>query len=146
MRSNELPERVYMFISDSQELACVCAFLGIEHAKTIITAALVAPGDGDYENVYLSEGGDFKDSANWDWQPASFYTDHIPEELDLQDTFEESRRAPDPINWDEWGECGTCGTKVDTKWTFDPFLSEIWDETVMGWWCDDCYSNRNDDI
>ena len=85
MRRQDLPNYEYLFVTDSQELECVCAFLGIEHAFTLITAALVAVGDGEYEAVYLSEGGNFKRSAYWDWQPASFYTDHVPDELDLQE-------------------------------------------------------------
>ena len=85
MKSNELPERVYMFVSDSQELDCICAFLGIVEFRDQVTAALIAPGDGDYESVYLTEGTNFKRSANWDWELPKFFADSIPEELDLQD-------------------------------------------------------------
>lgn len=85
MRQSELPKRIYTLITDQGELDCILAYLGIDHAQTIITAALVTVAGGDYESVYLTEGGDFKRSAYWDWQPISFYTDHIPDELDLQD-------------------------------------------------------------
>ena len=85
MKQSELPKKIYTLITDQGELDCVCAYLGIDQARTIITAALVTVSGGEYEEVYFTEGSNFKRSAYWDWQPVSFYTDDIPDELDLQD-------------------------------------------------------------
>ena len=85
MKWSELPKHIYTLISDSQELDCILAYLGIVEFADEVTAALVAVKDGDYEAVYLTEGGNFKHSAHWDWYTPDYFADSIPEELDLQD-------------------------------------------------------------
>ena len=48
-------------------------------------------------------------------------------------------------NTGETHKCNSCeGT--DTRWTFDPFLADIYDEMIWDWWCENCHNNRNDDI
>lgn len=81
MTRDELPQAHYTWITDSQELDCVCAFLGITQARDQITAALVEIVDGDYGFVYLTEGTNFKRSLHWDWKAWHYYVDEVPEEL-----------------------------------------------------------------
>ena len=81
----DLPKRIYTFISDSQELECICAYLGIVEFADGVTAALVAVKNGDYEAVYLTEGVNFKRSADWLWHTPDYFADSIPDELDLQE-------------------------------------------------------------
>ena len=85
MRQSDLPENTYVLLTDSQELDCICAYLGIVQMRDDITAALVAIRNGGYEAVYLTEGVNFKRSAHWNWEAARYYADDIPDELDLQE-------------------------------------------------------------
>ena len=44
-------------------------------------------------------------------------------------------------------ECDHCHeVKVNVEYLADPFTYEIYDEIYNSYWCDDCYSNRKDEI
>ena len=78
MKQRELPKRIYTLVTDEGQLDCMCAYLGIVKFADNVTAALVAVRGGDYEAVYLTEGVDFKRSADWDWHLPEFFADYVP--------------------------------------------------------------------
>jgi hypothetical protein len=86
MKASEFPKNVvFRFVTDSQELDCICAYLGIHDAREHITAAMISTCNGDYDYVYFSENTNFKQSRYWDWEPYWYYVDETPTELELQD-------------------------------------------------------------
>ena len=88
MKSIDLPNDVYTFVTDSQELECITAYLGITEYADEITGALVKVGDGDYDSVYLTDASKPWD-VNCEWYDTEYFADSIPEELDLQDVRDE---------------------------------------------------------
>jgi hypothetical protein len=74
----------YVLVTDSQELDCVLAFLGIVEFAEYVTGALVRLGDGDYDSVYLTEDAKPYSRATW-WNEPYFFADSAPDELELQD-------------------------------------------------------------
>ena len=84
MKSKDLPDRIYTFITDTQELACICAYLGLNDFADEITGALVAVADGDYASVYLTDSAK-PYHVQCEWYDVEYFADYVPSELDLQD-------------------------------------------------------------
>ena len=42
--------------------------------------------------------------------------------------------------------CAWCGETKPCVYIPDPFLFEVYDEEVWGWWCEDCLCERAGDI
>jgi hypothetical protein len=44
--------------------------------------------------------------------------------------------------------CDHCGEVKECELKVDPFIDEVFpeDENPASWWCDDCYSDRKDDV
>ena len=84
MKSKDLPDHIYTYITDSQELACICAYLGITEFADEITGALVSIHEGDYDSVYLTESAK-PYHVDCEWETVEYFADSIPDELDLQE-------------------------------------------------------------
>ena len=84
MLSKNLPDAIYTYVSDSQEIDCILAYLGITQVADEITGTLVTVGGGDYTAVYLTESSK-PYSIYAEWESHEYYADEVPEELDLQE-------------------------------------------------------------
>lgn len=46
-----------------------------------------------------------------------------------------------------WHTCDVCKkTKADVEWCVDPYLQELYNDTVECYLCADCYQNKLDEI
>ena len=48
--------------------------------------------------------------------------------------------TPDPV------ECGWCGEMRICRYVSDPFLSEVYQEHHLAYFCEPCYDNRHDEV
>ena len=86
MKQFDLPNRQFRLITDSQELACICAYMKIVEFADEITGALV-PALACYDtstDVFLTDSSK-PYALSCDWYAVDYFEDTIPDELELQD-------------------------------------------------------------
>ena len=64
----------YMSLSDSQDIDFICEYYGIMKYREDITGAMVIVGEGDYDEVWLTESSR-PYSIYADYEPLDFYLD-----------------------------------------------------------------------
>ena len=43
-------------------------------------------------------------------------------------------------------KCDRCGEVKEVEWLPDPFINDVYDEEDLSYWCEECYSDRADEV
>lgn len=88
MRLRDLQEEKYYLIQTDYELSDLLDFIGLpEEYRDDITGAVVSIGDGDYDEIYLTESARYYD-LQADYQPLSYYMQQNKKEINKMDKSE----------------------------------------------------------